>query len=221
MEKEIKIITLGASEVGKTSIINRIVNKKFSENAIATQGTDRLVIFRDYKQKNIKIKLIFIDTAGQERYANLPIKYIRNCQIVLLVYSNLKNLEELKNRWFTFYKENSNCKKSKFIIVANKSDLFGEKRDIIRNSGKEFSEEINNAYFTSVSAKSDDNIDNLEDYILIESKDIIEKELKSKSYISNKTKNNIQNIEKKTYNNEEEALYNNINVQIKTGTCCS
>ena len=87
MEKLIKIITLGASGVGKTSILDRIVYNKFSEDMHSTM-TDKqnYYLLRDYKTKNVKIKLKFIDTAGQEKFCNLPNQYIRDCHIVLLVF---------------------------------------------------------------------------------------------------------------------------------------
>ena len=86
MEKLIKIITLGASNVGKTSIIKRIVNNTFSDEILSTMTSDKYHLFRDYKKKNIKIKLSFMDTAGQERFCYLPKQYIRDCHIVLLVF---------------------------------------------------------------------------------------------------------------------------------------
>ena len=222
MEKiiKIKIITLGASDVGKTSIINRIVSKKFSEQMVSTTGIDKNIIERDYKTKNLKMLLEFTDTAGQEQYCDLPKQYIRGCHIVLLVFCDLGSLEELKNRWFRLYKDNANLEKSKFIVVINKSDTFGEKRDEINNSGELFAEEINNSFFISCSAKNEDNIDNLENHILKEAKDIINKEEEEEkkgggrmSRISTKSQRIVceENI---TVNK------NNVQVQIKTGTCC-
>ena len=210
MTKNIKIITLGASQVGKTSIIERIVNNNFNENQLTTMATDTLYITREYKKKNLKMRLNFIDTAGQERYCQIPIQYIRDCHIVILIYSNLEDLDELKNRWFKFYKENSNTNKSKFIVVANKSDLFGENRKKIKELGKEFAEEINNSFFISCSAKSDDNIDNLEDYILTEAKRIIDEEEQNEQ-------NNSQNLNNRKVKIEK-VKKNNDNIQ-KSGYC--
>lgn len=74
-----------------------------------------------------------------------------------------------------FYKENVNIKKNKFIVVGNKRDEFGHNRKEIRNLGKKFAEEINNSFFMTCSAKNEDNIDNLIDYIGTEAKRLIDK----------------------------------------------
>ena len=117
-------------------------------------GNEKLILYREYKNKNIKIKFTFIDTAGQERFINsLPMQYIRDSHIVLLVFSNLKDLDILKNRWYKFYKENANNKQSKFIVVANKSDIFGNERRTIRNLGKQLAEDINNSFFITCFSK--------------------------------------------------------------------
>ena len=51
MERDIKVITLGASQAGKTSIINRIVSKKFNECTLTTVGNETSIVKWDYKKK--------------------------------------------------------------------------------------------------------------------------------------------------------------------------
>ena len=87
----------------------------------------------------------------------MPLQYIRNCHIVLLVFSNLKTFESLKNRWYKFYKKNCNIKNSRFILVGNKCDIFGEEREEIIKKGDEFAQEID-ALFMTCSAKNADNM---------------------------------------------------------------
>ena len=95
--KKIKIITLGASGVGKTSIINRIVRNEFNANQITTVGIEKNSIERTYKKKNLIMNLTFVDTAGQERFQySLPKSYIRESHIVLLVFDSLETLEVIK-----------------------------------------------------------------------------------------------------------------------------
>ena len=127
----------------------------------------------------MKLNLNFIDTAGQEKFLSLSKQYIRDSDIVLLVFSNLNNLVTLKNRWYNFYKDYADIEKAKFIVVGNKSDIFYEDRKEIRKLGKEFADDINNSYFLTCSAKSEDNIDNLMDYIETEAKRIIDEEEKN------------------------------------------
>ena len=164
MEKQVKIsvITLGDTGVGKTSIIKRIHDDSFQELMFSTHGMSDFFIERNYTKKNIKIALCFKDTAGQELYKELPLQYIRNSHIVLLVFSTIETLNTIRERWYNFYKENANLEISKFILVGNKSDIFGDEREEIERQGQEFSEEIN-AHFITCSAKSKDNIDTLID----------------------------------------------------------
>ena len=175
MEKKVKIsvITLGDKGVGKTSIIKRIHDDSFQEIMLSTIGIDDFFIERNYTKRNIKIALCFKDTAGQELYKELPLQYIRKSDIVLLVFSTIETLNTIRERWYNFYKENANLEKSKFILVGNKSDIFGDESEEIERQGQEFSEEIN-AHFITCSAKSKDNIDTLEQIIIDEAKRMID-----------------------------------------------
>ena len=175
-----KIITLGPVSVGKTSILERIINRKFNIEEKPTLGISVKKITKLYKKKNLEITYEFCDTSGQEGYMYiLPKSYIRNSQIVLLVFDSLNNLDILKNRWFSFYKDNCNIETTKFIVIANKSDTFGDNNEDIRDLGREFADEID-APFLSCSAKSDDNIENLFSNIQTESQRLINEEKESK-----------------------------------------
>ena len=170
----INVITLGASGVGKTSIIRRIKDGTFNDKIIATVGLESFCIIRKYEKKNLSICLNFHDTMGQEDYHGLiPPQYIRNSPIVLLVFSSIDNLNDLIRRWYKYYKDNTNIDNSKFILIGNKSDTFGDERDEIVQKGEEFADEIN-ALFMTCSAKSADNMDNLERFILKEAKRFID-----------------------------------------------
>ena len=205
----INVITLGDLAVGKTSLINRIIDGTFKESYKATVALDYFYIKRKYETKNIIISLNFRDTTGLEQYQGIiPKQYILNSHVVLLVFDSFDSLDNLKRRWYSFYKENANIDNSKFILVGNKSDLFGNNRDEIVKRGDQFAEEIN-AHFITCSAKSADNMDNLERYILTESKRFIDEEEK-------KTK--INNIKYKLNNNNN--LSNNNNEVPAKKKCC-
>ena len=178
MELKVKVITLGDMGVGKTSIINRIKDGTFSDTYQTTINCDIFIKKKKYETKNISFSLIFHDTVGQETYQTLiPISYIRDSHVVLLVFSNLDTLAELRNRWYNFYKNNANIIGSRFILVGNKSDLFGKDREEILNQGQQFADELD-AHFITCSAKSADNMDNLERYITTEAKRFIDEEEK-------------------------------------------
>ena len=175
MEREVKIsvITLGDSGVGKTSIIKRIYDGTFQDVMFSTFGIGDFFVRRKYSKKNIQIVLCFKDTAGQESYQELPVQYIRKSHIVLFVFCDIKTLNTLRERWYNFYKQKANIENSRFILVGNKSDLFGNEKKEIERQGQEFADEIN-AHFITCSAKSKDNMDTLEQIIIDEAKNFIE-----------------------------------------------
>ena len=207
MEKEVKInvITLGDCNVGKTSIINRIKTGKFEETYSPTIGFDYFVIKRKYEKKHLIISLNFKDTVGQEEYQELPMQYIRDSHVVLFVFCDIKTLNKIKERWVKFYKEKANEDNSRFILVGNKSDIFGDDRDKLIKQGEQFAEKID-ALFLTCSAKSADNMDNLDRYITQEARrfidlegneDLLSNNRESIKLNDNKNKNNNNNIEKK------------------------
>ena len=212
MEKYINVITLGPIGVGKTSIIKRIKTGKFEEFYSPTVGFDFFVIKRKYEKKSLIISLNFKDTTGQEEYHGITNQYIRDSHIVLLVFSDLRTLDTIKNRWYTFYKQNANIDNSRFILVGNKSDIFGNDREQLVKQGEQFAEEIDSLFLTC-SAKSADNMDNLERFILTESKRFIDDE-------DNKKNNDNNNIDKQNKDKLTLDKNNSNNSTNKKGGCC-
>eukprot|EP01031_Cornospumella_fuschlensis_P043043 gene43043-52603_t len=89
----LKIIILGDSGVGKTSLMNQYVNKKFTTQYKATIGADFLT-----KEIMIDDKLVTLqiwDTAGQERFQSLGVAFYRGADACVLVYdiTNEKSFE--------------------------------------------------------------------------------------------------------------------------------
>ena len=197
MEREVKIsvITLGDSGVGKTSIIKRIYDGTFQDVMFSTFGIGDFFVRRKYSKKNIQIVLCFKDTAGQESHQELPVQYIRKSHIVLFVFCNIETLNTLRERWYNFYKQKANIENSRFILVGNKSDLFGNEKKEIERQGQEFADEIN-AHFITCSAKSKDNIDTLEKIIIDEAKkfiDIAENNINQRDNVQLNNQNNQNN----------------------------
>ena len=202
----INVITLGASGVGKTSIIKRIKDNTFNDFTLTTLSFDKFFIKKNYEKKNLEFTLVFHDTMGQEQYQSIiPVQYIRDSAIVLLIFCNINTLDDIKRRWIKYYKENTNIDNARFILVGNKSDIFGDDRDEIVKQGEDFAEEIN-AHFITCSAKSADNMDNLERYIVTEAKryiDEIENVLNNNA--SNNSKNKKLDKDKKSKNQKKDC----------------
>ena len=205
IDKKINVIILGDKGVGKTSIFNIIKEKASTDIITDINDIDSFIIKVNYEKKNTTISLNIKDIKNQENFkGNIPLQYIRNNHIVLLVFSNIETLNNIKEHWYKFNKENTNIENSKYILIGNKSDLFGDEKDEIIKQGNKFAEEID-AHFITCSVISKDNLDNIERYIITEAKRFIEEEDKK----LNEKKNNIELKEENE--DENENNYDNRN----------
>ena len=147
----LKILILGDSGVGKTSILIKYINNKFDESHIATIGVDYMD--KTIKYKNINIKLQIWDTSGQEKFRSIARNFYRNSDAIFIVF-DLNNKHTYNNikQWINDVEEH--CPNIKKILLGNKSDL--EKNvseEIIKNFAKE-----NNLQYFETSAKNGTNI---------------------------------------------------------------
>ena len=118
-----KIITIGDSGVGKTSIVRRYVYNVFDESTMSTIGLS--FCFKEITLKNgKKIQLKLLDTAGQEKYNALTKSYFKNAEGVLFVF-DFNQLESFENigHWVKLFEENNNGKGIPKYLIGNKSDL--------------------------------------------------------------------------------------------------
>ena len=104
-----KVVLIGESGVGKTSIINRYISDTFSPVLTATPGasfTNKKIFMKDYNQS---IKFEIWDTAGQEKYRALAKVFYKNAAVCILVYdiTRKNSFEELKNYWVNEIKANA------------------------------------------------------------------------------------------------------------------
>ena len=113
-----KVVLIGESGVGKTSIINRYILNVFSTTLTATPGasfTTKTVFLKEYEQS---IKFEIWDTAGQEKYRSLAKVFYKNAAVCILVYdiTRKESFDELKNYWINQIKANSPQNMSKLKI---------------------------------------------------------------------------------------------------------
>eukprot|EP00826_Nyctotherus_ovalis_P012302 TRINITY_DN13235_c0_g3_i1.p1 TRINITY_DN13235_c0_g3~~TRINITY_DN13235_c0_g3_i1.p1 ORF type:complete len:195 (+),score=65.95 TRINITY_DN13235_c0_g3_i1:196-780(+) len=119
----LKVVLLGNSGVGKTSVVQRFAFGKFKDAITPTLGAMFLTKCIDLPQKNMSIKFNLWDTAGQERYHSLAATYYKDAAIALIVYdiTNLSTFEGAKN-WVDEVSKNAPLSTLVFL-VGNKSDL--------------------------------------------------------------------------------------------------
>merc|ERR1719318_1246005 len=79
-----KLVFVGDSSVGKTSIISRFMYDHFDSNYDATIGIDFLAKTHTVQNKTVRLQLW--DTAGQERFRSLIPSYIRDSTVAVVVY---------------------------------------------------------------------------------------------------------------------------------------
>lgn len=153
-EKEIKVILLGNSGVGKTSIINRYVNNVYNSNCETTLGSTYST--REVIKDNVIYKLNLWDTTGQEKYHSITNLFIKGSSIVILVYSiDLLSSFEGLNYWYNSIKENLEGNNYVLAVVGSKSDLINEEEEVVsEDEAKNFAKE-RNAIFKLVSSKED------------------------------------------------------------------
>jgi len=151
-----KIITLGDSGVGKTSIINQYIIGKYNDNTASTLGINfaykKLIV---NKTQNILLKLV--DTCGQEKYKSLSKSYFKNTDGVLFVFGlNDKDSFDNIKEWMNYFNEQCNLEEFPKVLVGNKCDL--EKDEgLDQNIIKQFAEE-NKMQYIETSAKDNKNI---------------------------------------------------------------
>ena len=83
-----KIIVIGASYTGKTSLIQRFVNDQFNTTYMNTVGVDLKSVTLETQDKRLRINIW--DTTGQEKFKSLTSSYFRGCQGAVAVFDITK-----------------------------------------------------------------------------------------------------------------------------------
>ena len=115
--KSYKVVLVGESGVGKTSINNRFIKGTFRNNEVPTTSaefSEKTLQFNEYD--GIKIKFNIWDTAGQEKYRSIAKIFYNDADIALLVYdiTNKDSFDEIKKYWYKQLQECSPKNKNKF-----------------------------------------------------------------------------------------------------------
>ena len=155
-----KLILLGDSFVGKTSLINQYVEKRFEEDYKPTIGVSIVKTSVILDQIQSKVSLILWDIAGQEKYQKYRKYYFEGCVGALFVYDITRptTFNNIKSKWYEDFKNYIGLKNSVYLLIGNKSDLVDE-RNVDKEDGNNLANEINAADFIETSAKNGDNVE--------------------------------------------------------------
>ncbi|DAA79623.1 Ras-related protein [Trichophyton mentagrophytes] len=157
----LKVIILGDSGVGKTSLMNQYVNKKYSASYKATIGADYLT-----KEVMVDGRLVTMqiwDTAGQERFQSLGVAFYRGADCCVLVYdvNNSKSFETLDS-WRDEFLIQANLRDPEsfpFVVLGNKIDVEESKRMISSKRASTYCQSKGNIPYFETSAKEAINVE--------------------------------------------------------------
>ena len=187
-EIKIKIMLLGESQIGKTSLIQRYVKNNFNLSYITTVGIDFQL--KQIKMNNKSIKLQIWDTAGQERFKNITKSYFHSSDGFIVGYDITSRLSFTNvSTWLKEINDNAPEEIQK-ILIGNKCDL--NEREVTTEEGQKLAEE-NGMKFFETSAKNDINVKETFESI---TKDILDVQYKEEG----ESRNSLvidRNIEKK------------------------
>jgi len=151
-----KLIIIGDSGVGKSSVLSQYVDQTFINSHISTIGVD-------FKITNVNIgdkiaKLQIWDTAGQERFRTITTNYYRGAHGIILVYdvTNRESFDNIVN-WVDNIERYS--KNPRLILIGNKTDL-PNKRVVSYEEALDYSNSLGLS-FLETSAKNNLNIEDI------------------------------------------------------------
>ncbi|CAG8441806.1 16647_t:CDS:2 [Acaulospora colombiana] len=147
--------------VGKTSLMNQYVNKKFSNQYKATIGADFLT-----KEVMVEDRLVTMqiwDTAGQERFQSLGVAFYRGADCCVLVYdvNNGKSFETLDS-WrdeFLIQASPRDSENFPFVALGNKIDMEESKRVVSQKRAMTWCQSKGNIPYFETSAKEAINVE--------------------------------------------------------------
>jgi len=222
-QDSIKVVLLGESGVGKTSIISQFTSHKFDphrETSLSAQFVSKTVDFPDLGQT---IKFDIWDTVGQEKYRSLAKIFYKDAKVIIFVYDITTefSFDGLKNYWYEETKANIEGNPI-LAVVANKIDLYNDIK-VSNNDGKEFAEKIG-AIFQTTSALSDSGISQLFENIgktyLIPGYDYKSGDKKAQEAFMKKKQEEMGNLKEKKREKRGTKLHDFKNIEKKKKKCC-
>merc|ERR1712086_663114 len=159
----LKVIILGDSSVGKTSLMNMYVNRKFNNQYKATIGADFLTkeVLANHNGDQRLVTMQIWDTAGQERFQSLGVAFYRGADACVLVFdlTVMKTFEALEG-WrdeFLIQAGPRDPENFPFVVLGNKSDL--ELRQVNLKRAQTWCASKGDIPYFETSAKDNNNVE--------------------------------------------------------------
>lgn len=126
-EYVLKICAIGSGNVGKTSLIRRFAEGKFTMNYLPTLGVD--ITTKHLTVDNNLVKLILVDTAGQEFFGKLRPSYYRGASACLIIFAlNEKSTFESIPDWLAEFRKHIPQPSVPIALAGNKKDLVEQRQ---------------------------------------------------------------------------------------------
>ena len=147
-----KVVFLGDSSVGKTSLINSFFKRSLDTNP--TVGGDRQVYHYTNPNTNMEYDIDIWDTAGQEQYRSIAPLYLRNSDGIFLVFSFSDRHSFLSlPEWLKMINDTNNT--ACIVLIGNKIDIDERYFDVDEIAAREFADQNNLKLYYLTSAKND------------------------------------------------------------------
>jgi len=157
----LKVVLLGESGVGKTALLDRFVNKKFTATYKSTIGADFLTQEIEIDEKLVTLQIW--DTAGQERFNSLGKVFYRGADCCMFVFdvTRTKTLASLEF-WKHEFEENAvastNLSTFPFLVIGNRADLESE-RTVSQNDAADWCKRHGGLKYMETSARTGFNVE--------------------------------------------------------------
>ncbi|ETN62758.1 ras-related protein Rab [Anopheles darlingi] len=186
-----KLLIIGDSGVGKSSLLIRFSDNTFSGSYITTIGVDFKI--RTVLLNGERVKLQIWDTAGQERFRTITNTYYRGTHGVIVVY-DVTNSESFGNvkRWLQEIE--SNCDVVNKVLVGNKNDD-PNRKVVLTEDAQRFANQMDIRLFET-SAK--DNI-NVEEMFLAITEQVLRHKKKTQEDTKSEANNDTVQLKKGTH----------------------
>jgi Ras-related protein Rab-5C len=155
--REMKLVLVGNTSVGKTCIAKMATTGAFADDSTPTLGAT--YVSKLVRLGNTEVRLQIWDTAGQERYRGMTPMYFRGAHVAIVAYA-VTDSESFDgvDTWITSLRDNADAQIILFL-VGNKCDL-EDQRAVSSETGQKKATELS-AVFYEVSAKTGDRVEDL------------------------------------------------------------
>lgn len=150
-----KLVIIGNSGVGKSSLLLRFADDQFSETYLTTIGVD--FRFKTLKIDDKNVKLQIWDTAGQERFRTITNAYYKGADGIVIVYdtTSQSSFDDIEKFWINEVESYAE-KDVDLLLLGNKNDM--DKRVVDAAKAKEYADKRKMQFFLT-SAKTAEQVE--------------------------------------------------------------